>query len=226
MTKLTDELVERAKKTVRQRGIREDLSDTALSHSIEKCQAQKGYLEMTENAWIETIVQWVGKERAATAPTTRSEPFSSPPMVEVSPEEKARREAAYEARMAHANEQHQSRLQKLGILGQETKIDPVQAIKTLAAKVNAKPSDAPPARTFGPMGFIPGNRPPDAPKVQPLPDAPRAALNTLLMDVHRAGVPLHNVSAIQQEIRDAGENWPAVIDRYRQGLNQHQEAAA
>lgn len=233
MTKLTDELVERAKKTVRQRGIREDLSDTAISHSIAKCQAQKGYMEMTENAWIETVVQWVGKERCQNRPTTRSEPFSSQSMVEVSPEEKARNNAAYEARMArsdaNAEQRRLSLLEQHGInpeTGAKAGSNPVDAIKALAAKVNVKPSAAPPARTFGPMGFIPGNRPPDAPKVQPLPDAPRGALNTLLMDVHRAGVPLPNLSAIQQEIRDAGENWPAVIDRYRQGLNQHQEAAA
>ena len=233
MTKLTDELMERAKKTVRQRGIREDLSDTAISHSIAKCQAQKGYLEMTENDWIETVVQWVGKERASTASTARSEPFSSQPRVEVSPEEKARRDAEYEARMSLIDSGRERNrlllLEQRGIdpkTGTKASSDPVDAIKALAAKVNVKPSAAPPARTFGPMGFIPGQRPPDAPKVQPLPEAPRAALNKLLMDVHRAGLPIPNIAGIQQEIRDAGENWPAVIDQYRQGLNQHQEVAA
>ena len=233
MTKLTDELVERAKKTVRQRGIREDLSDTAISHSIAKCQAQKGYLEMTEAAWIETVVQWIGKERNENRSTTRFEPSSSQSGVEVSPEEKARNNAAYEARMALIDsEREKSRLlllEQRGIdpkTGTKASSNPVDAIKALAAKVNVKPSTAPPARTFGPMGFIPGNRPSDAPKVQPLPEAPRAALNGLVMDVHRAGLPLPNVPALQDEIREAGENWPAVIERYLKTLARRREAAA
>lgn len=199
MTKLTDALVERAKKTVRQRGIREDLSDTAISHSIAKCQAQKGYLEMTENAWIETVVQWVGKERCQNRSTTRSEPFSSQPMVEVSPEEKARNNAAYEARMAHHNEQHTERLKNYRVIGKNTsEVDQRQALQELTTK------SAAPAPVQIPLPVMQNVAP-------RRPEGQAKELTDLLMAMSKAGFPANDIAAINSAVIAAGDQWRSVI---------------
>lgn len=210
MTKLTDELVERAKKTVRQRGIREDLSDTAISHSIAKCQAQKGYLEMTENAWIETVVQWVGKERCQNRSTTRSEPFSSQPRVEVSPEEKARNNAAYEARMASADADAEQRrlswLEQHGInpkTGAKAGSNPVDTMQEPAAKVNVKPSAAP-APVQIPLRVMQNVAP-------RRPEGQAKELADLLMAMSKAGSPANDIAAINDAVIAAGDQWRSVI---------------
>jgi len=225
MTKLTDAVIEAAQKTVRQRGVREDLSDAALSHSIEKCRAQKGYCEMTEAAWIETLVHWVGKERIPNGAASRCE-TASPGSPTPSPEEIARQTAAYEARMVAAEAQHQQRLAGYRVATQRgaaphaagdpvQPVDPVRALHALAAKVRmgttATPA-SPVQRTFGPMGALPSRRP-------PLTAERRDALNQVLREMQKAGCSAADLTQIYQGVHDASEDaWPAVIAQARQRL--------
>ena len=234
MTKLTDAVIEAAQKTVRQRGVREDLSDAALKNSIEKCRALKGYCEMTEATWIETVVQWVGKERCENSPKTRLETFSPSTPTLPSPEEQNRQKAAYEARMAAAEAQHQRRLASYRVTAQHDAVphaadepvkpvDPVQAVQALAAKVRmgATTAPAPPAqRTFGPLGTLPARRPPlDAER--------RAALNQVLAEMHRTGCSAADLTQIYQGVQNAPEDaWPAVIAQARQRLAPPSQAVA
>ena len=225
MTKLTDAVIEAAQKTVRQRGVREDLSDAALSHSIEKCRAQKGYCEMTEAAWIETLVHWVGKERIPNGAASRCE-TASPGSPTPSPEETARQNAAYEARMVAAEAQHQQRLAGYRVAAQHgaaphaaedpvQPVDPVRALHALAAKVRmgttATPA-SPAQRTFGPMGALPARRP-------PLTAERRDALNQVLREMQKAGCSAADLTQIYQGVHDASEDaWPTVIAQARQRL--------
>jgi len=227
MTKLTDAVIEAAQKTVRQRGVREDLSDAALRHSIEKCRALKGYCEMTEAAWIETVVQWVGKERLPNGAVSRCETVSSCPPVPPSPEEKARQNADYEARMAIAEAQHRQRLESyhaahppLSVADPappavERPVDPVQALQALAAKVRRGATAAPAApaqRTFGPMGALPARRP-------PLTAERRDALNQVLREMQKARCSAEDLTQVYQGVHDASEDaWPTVIAQARQRL--------
>ncbi|MCB1782181.1 MAG: helix-turn-helix domain-containing protein [Candidatus Competibacteraceae bacterium] len=225
MTKLTDAVIEAAQKTIRQRNVRRDLSDTALNHSIAKCRAQKGYCEMTEAAWIETLVQWVGKERLPNGTASRCETVSrgSPTP---SPEETTRQNAAYEARMVAAEAQHQQRLAGYRVAAQHgaephaaedpvQPVDPVRALHALAAKVRmgttATPA-SPVQRTFGPMGALPSRRP-------PLTAERRDALNHVLREMQKAGCSAADLTQIYQGVHDASEDaWPTVIAQARQRL--------
>ena len=227
MTKLTDAVIEAAQKTVRQRNVREDLSDAALSHSIEKCRALKGYCEMTEAAWIETVVQWVGKERCENSPKTRLETCSPSTPIIPSPEEKKRQNAEFEARMVAAEAQHQQRLEgyyaahpPLSVADPvpsvvERPVDPVQALQALAAKVRRGATTAPAApaqRTFGPMGALPARRP-------PLTAERRDALNAVLREMQKARCSAEDLTQVYQGVHDASEDaWPAVIAQARQRL--------
>ena len=233
MTKLTDAVIEAAQKTVRQRGVREDLSDAALSHSIAKCRAQKGYCEMTEAAWIETLVQWVGKERLPNGTASRCE-TASPGSPTSSPEETARQTAAYEARMVAAEAQHQQRLAGYRVAAQHgaaphaakdpvQPVDPVRALQTLAAKVRmgttATPA-SPVQRTFGPMGALPSQRP-------PLTAERRDALNHVLREMQKAGCSAADLTQIYQGVHDAPEDaWPTVIAQARHRLTPPAQAVA
>jgi len=225
MTKLTDAVIEAAQKTVRQRGVREDLSDAALNHSIAKCRAQKGYCEMTEAAWIETLVQWVGRERIPNGTASRCETVS-PGSPTPTPEEIARQNAAYEARMVAAEAQHQQRLAGYRVATQRgaaphaaedpvQPVDPVRALHALAAKVRmgttATPA-SPAQRTFGPMGALPARRP-------PLTAERRDALNQVLREMQKAGCSAADLTQIYQGVHDASEDaWPTVIAQARQRL--------
>ena len=227
MTKLTDAVIEAAQKTIRQRNVREDLSDAALSHSIEKCRALKGYCEMTEAAWIETVVQWVGKERCENSPKTRWETCSPSTPIIPSPEEKKRQNAEFEARMVAAEAQHQQRLEgyyaahpPLSVADPvpsvvERPVDPVQALQALAAKVRRGATTAPAApaqRTFGPMGALPARRP-------PLTAERRDALNAVLREMQKARCSAEDLTQVYQGVHDASEDaWPAVIAQARQRL--------
>jgi len=234
MTKLTDAVIEAAQKTVRQRGVREDLSDAALRHSIEKCRALKGYCEMTEAAWIETLVQWVGKERISNGTAARFETFSPCPPVALSPEEKARQNAAYEARMAEAEAQHQQRLAGYHAAAPHDvaphatddpvkPIDPVRALQALAAKVRRGATTVPAApvqRTFGPMGALPARRP-------PLTAERRDALNQVLQEMQQTGCSAADLTQVYQGVRDAPEDtWLAVIAQARHRLTPPAQAVA
>jgi len=235
MTKLTDAVIEAAQKTIRQRNVREDLSDAALRHSIEKCRAQKGYCEMTEAAWIETLVQWVGKERLPNGAASRWEKSSSCPPAIPSPEEKVRQNADYEARMAIAEAQHRQRLESyhaahcpLSIADPtppavERPVDPVQTLHALAAKVRmgATATPAPPAqRTFGPMGALPARRP-------PLTAERRDALNAVLREMQKSGCAAEDLTRVYQGVQDAPEDaWPAIIAQARQCLTPPAQAVA
>jgi len=234
MTKLTDAVIEAAQKTVRQRGVREDLSDAALRHSIEKCRALKGYCEMTEATWIETVVQWVGKERCENSPKTQLETFSPSTPTLPSPEEQNRQKAAYEARMAAAEAQHQRRLASYRVTAQHDAVphaadepvkpvDPVQAVQALAAKVRmgATAAPAPPAqRTFGPMGALPARRP-------PLTAERRDALNAVLREMQKSGCAAEELTRVYQGVQDAPEDaWPAIIAQARQCLMPPAQAVA
>ena len=234
MTKLTDAVIEAAQKTVRQRNVREDLSDAALSHSIEKCRALKGYCEMTEAAWIETVVQWVGKERCENSPKTRLETCSPSTPIIPSPEEKKRQNAEFEARMAAAEAQHRQRLEGYRVATQHDAtshavdepvkpVDPVHALQALAAKVRMGATTAPavPAqRTFGPMGALPARRP-------PLTAERRDALNQVLREMQKAGCSAADLTQIYQGVHDASEDaWPTVIAQARQRLTPPAQAMA
>ena len=228
MTKLTDAVIEKAQKTVRQRGIREDLSNAALRHSIEKCRMRKGYCEMTEAAWIETVVHWVGKERYENPPNMHSATFSpSTPIVPIpTPEEIARQNAAYEARMAAADAQHRQRLAGYHAAARHhaashatespvRPIDPVQAVQALAAKVR-RGATAPPAppipRPLDPQDAQPARRP-------PLTAERRDALNPLLQAMHRSGCAPAELNQVYQGVQEATEEtWLAVIAQARQRL--------
>ena len=233
MTKLTDAVIEAAQKTVRQRGVREDLSDAALSHSIEKCRAQKGYCEMTEAAWIETLVQWVGKERIPNGAASRYETVS-PGSPTPSPEETARQNAAYEARMVAAEAQHRQRLEGYRVATQHDAtshaadepvqpVDPVHALQALAAKVRMGATTAPAVpvqRTFGPMGALPSRRP-------PLTAKRRDALNQVLREMQKAGCSAADLTQIYQGVHDAPEDaWPTVIAQARHRLTPPAQAVA
>ena len=233
MTKLTDAVIEAAQKTVRQRGVREDLSDAALSHSIEKCRAQKGYCEMTEAAWIETLVQWVGKERIPNGAASRCE-MASPGSPTPSPEETARQNAAYEARMVAAEAQHRQRLEGYRVATQHDAtshaadepvqpVDPVHALQALAAKVRMGATTAPAVpvqRTFGPMGALPSRRP-------PLTAKRRDALNQVLREMQKAGCSAADLTQIYQGVHDAPEDaWPTVIAQARHRLTPPAQAVA
>ena len=227
MTKLTDAVIEAAQKTIRQRNVREDLSDAALSHSIEKCRALKGYCEMTEAAWIETVVQWVGKERCENSPKTRWETCSPSTPIIPSPEEKKRQNAEFEARMAVAEAQHRQRLEgyyaahpPLSVADPappvvERPVDPVQALQALAAKVRMGTTTVPAApaqRTFGPMGALPTRRP-------PLTAERRDALNAVLREMQQTGCAAAELTQVYQGVHDASEDaWPTVIAQARQRL--------
>jgi hypothetical protein len=234
MTALTDAVIEAAKKAIRQRGVREDLSDAALNHSIEKCRAQKGYCEMTEAAWIETMVQWVGKERIHNGSPTRLEAFS-PPSPPPSPEKNARQHADYAARIAVAEAQHRQRLAGYLALQQDSAptpitaqaiappTDPIPTLQALAAKVRMGASAAPAApaqRTFGPMGSLSSSRP-------PLPTERREALNQILREMHSAGCSADDLTQVSQSVRDAPEDtWRAAIAQARQRLAPTRQAVA
>ena len=234
MTKLTDAVIEAAQKTIRQRNVREDLSDAALSHSIEKCRALKGYCEMTEAAWIETVVQWVGKERLPNGAASRCETVS-PGSAVASPEETARQTAAYAARMAAAEAQHRQRLEDyraaqhpVTVTGGappvvEHPADPVQALRALAAKVRMETTTVPAApvqRTFGPLGALPARRP-------PLTAERREALNQVLQEMQKSGCAAADLNLVYQGVRDAPEDaWPAVIAQARHRLTRPARAVA
>jgi hypothetical protein len=233
MTKLTDAVIEAAQKTIRQRNVREDLSDAALSHSIEKCRAQKGYCEMTEAAWIETLVQWVGKERIHNGAPSRFETFSPCPPA-TSPEETARQNADFEARIVAAEAQHRQRLEGYRVAAQhgaalhasEDPIDPVnpvRALHALAAKVRMGTTATPVSpvqRTFGPMGTLPSRRP-------PLTAERREALNQVLREMQRTGCSAADLTQIYQGVHDASEDaWPAVIAQARHRLTPPAQAVA
>ena len=234
MTKLTDAVIEAAQKTIRQRNVREDLSDAALSHSIEKCRALKGYCEMTEAAWIETVVQWVGKERLPNGAASRCETVS-PGSAVASPEETARQTAAYAARMAAAEAQHRQRLEDyraaqhpVTVTGGappvvEHPADPVQALRALAAKVRMETTTVPAApvqRTFGPLGALPARRP-------PLTAERREALNQVLQEMQKSGCAAADLNLVYQGVRDAPEDaWPAVIAQARHRLTRPAQAVA
>ena len=234
MTKLTDAVIEAAQKTIRQRNVREDLSDAALSHSIEKCRALKGYCEMTEAAWIETVVQWVGKERCENSPKMRWETCSPSTPIIPSPEEKKRQNAEFEARMAAAEAQHRQRLAGYRVATHHDAtshaadepvqpVDPVHALQALAAKVRMGATTAPavPAqRTFGPMGALPARRP-------PLTAERRDALNQVLREMQKAGCSAADLTQIYQGVQNAPEDaWPAVIAQARQRLTPPAQAVA
>lgn len=233
MTKLTDAVIEAAQKTIRQRNVREDLSDAALSHSIEKCRALKGYCEMTEAAWIETLVQWVGKERIPNGAASRYETVS-PGSPTPSPEETARQNAAYEARMVAAEAQHRQRLEGYRVATQHDAtshaadepvqpVDPVHALQALAAKVRMGATTAPAVpvqRTFGPMGALPSRRP-------PLTAKRRDALNQVLREMQKAGCSAADLTQIYQGVHDAPEDaWPTVIAQARHRLTPPAQAVA
>ena len=234
MTKLTDAVIEAAQKTVRQRGVREDLSDAALRHSIEKCRVQKGYCEMTEAAWIETVVQWVGKERVPNGAASRCETVSSGSPTP-SPEEIARQATAYEARMAMAEAQHRQRLADYraaqhGVTGTgampsvvEHPADPVRALQALAAKVRMGATAAPAVpvqRPFDPMDTLPARRP-------PLTVERREALNQVLREMQQTGCAAADLTHVCRGVRDAPEDaWPAVIAQARQRLTLPVQAVA
>ena len=233
MTKLTDAVIEAAQKTIRQRNVREDLSDAALNHSIAKCRAQKGYCEMTEAAWIETLVQWVGKERIPNGAASRYETVS-PGSPTPSPEETARQNAAYEARMVAAEAQHRQRLEGYRVATQHDAtshaadepvqpVDPVHALQALAAKVRMGATTAPAVpvqRTFGPMGALPSRRP-------PLTAKRRDALNQVLREMQKAGCSAADLTQIYQGVHDAPEDaWPTVIAQARHRLTPPAQAVA
>lgn len=223
MTKLTDAIIETAQKTILQRGIREDLRGEALIHSIEKCKMQKGYLEMTEPAWIETIVAWVGKERSYHHATAHSGICASLPPAESSSEEKARQDAIYATRMAIAEENYRKRIKNYHasrLLPSETvqrPANPVEAIRTLAKRCNtyaktiSTSSVPPPAqRGSNPRDTLPSSRP-------PLSKEQHDMLNRLLLDMKRAGCVENDFLQVYQAARSASEEmFPVIVTQARQ----------
>lgn len=230
LTPLKDALIEQAKEVLRQRGVRTDLSEEALTHSLEKCRVHKSACAMTEAEWIETLVRWVSRERVIPPGTPTTSPIRWEPLA---PEEKDAREAAFATRMAAADAQHQQRLERYRATQHDLRpaqrasqatdppTDPRRALQALMAQVQArtKPSSPPrppssEPRTFGPVSTHPAH---GSSTFQER----RTVLNQLLRDMQEAGCSMDELAHVRQGVRDAPDSvWPAIIEQARRHLTQ------